>query len=175
MKLSYLKDMFYSLFKIVILKIKYKNKIFIKSRQRLGKNFKLSLTNMAKVEIGEKLYTRTNVNLLCDGGHLVIGNNVFMNHNVSITCLGEIYVGNRVTIANNVVIVDHNHDYKGNSGRFLIKDVVIGDNTWIGANSVILPGVSLGKNCVIAAGSVVTKSFPDNSVIMGSPAKVYNP
>ena len=52
------------------------------------------------------------------------------------------------------------------------KPVVIGDDVWIGANAVILPGVTIGRHCVVAAGAVVTKDVPDNTVVAGVPAKV---
>ena len=52
------------------------------------------------------------------------------------------------------------------------KPVVIGDDVWIGANAVILPGVTIGRHCVVAAGAVVTKDVPDNSVVAGVPAKI---
>lgn len=85
---------------------------------------------------------------------------------------GEVYFGNYVQLAPNVGILSSNHDLY-DQRKSTEKKVVIGDYCWIGMNSVILPGVRLGTRTVVAAGSVVTKSFPEGyCVIGGSPAKI---
>lgn len=84
----------------------------------------------------------------------------------------KIYIGAGTYIARNVGIITNNHDLKELSKRAKSKDVVIGKNCWIGMNSVILPGVHLGDNTIVGAGSIVTKSFLEgNLVIAGNPAK----
>lgn len=85
---------------------------------------------------------------------------------------GEVYFGNYVQLAPNVGILSSNHDLY-DQRKSVDNKVVIGDYCWIGMNSVILPGVRLGTRTIVAAGSVVTKSFPEGyCVIAGSPAKV---
>lgn len=92
---------------------------------------------------------------------------------------GEINIGKECLISQHVTIIASNHKYE--LGKFINEQgwddaktgVNIGDDVWIGANAVILPGVNIGNGCIIASGSVVTKSFPSNSIIMGSPAKLY--
>jgi acetyltransferase-like isoleucine patch superfamily enzyme len=94
-----------------------------------------------------------------------------LNYNVSITCLERIRIGAGTTIANNVVIVDHDHDYAHN-GRFMkCAPVDIGRNVWIGANAVILKGVTIGDHAIVAAGAVVTKNVPEGAIVGGVPAK----
>jgi len=84
----------------------------------------------------------------------------------------KIVIGKNVWIGPNVGIIGSNHDLKDPSRHQEGKDVIIGDNCWIGMNSVLLPGVTLGKNTVVGAGSIVTKSFPEgNIVIVGNPAR----
>lgn len=98
------------------------------------------------------------------------------------TLIGPVTIGNDVRLAQNVVISALNHYYQGidqpiSEQGVYTRPVVIADETWIGANVVILPGVEVGKHCVIAAGSVVTRSVPDYSVVAGNPArplKQYN-
>lgn len=87
--------------------------------------------------------------------------------------IGKIDIGKGTYIAQNVGIITANHDPADLDKHLEPKPVIIGEKCWIGMNSVILPGVTLGPNTVVGAGSVVTKSFPEgNCVIAGSPAKV---
>ena len=92
-----------------------------------------------------------------------------------------VFIGDNVLIGSNVLITDHQHglnDLKTlkipPSKRSLISkgDVVIENNVWIGENAVIIPGVRIGKNSIVGANSVVTKSFKNNSIIGGVPAKL---
>ena len=86
---------------------------------------------------------------------------------------GEIILGKGTYIAPNVGFITQNHDVKNLDHHTKAKSIVIGDSCWIGMNSVILPGVTLGDNTIVAAGAVVTYSFPrGNCVIGGIPAKV---
>lgn len=85
----------------------------------------------------------------------------------------KIIIGKGTYIAPNVGIITANHDPCNLDEHLDGKDVVIGENCWIGMNSVILPGVVLGSRTIVGAGSVVTKSFPDgNCIIAGVPAKI---
>ena len=84
----------------------------------------------------------------------------------------HIHIGKRCFIAPNVGIIAINHDPANPANHLPPEDVHIGDDCWIGMNSVILPGVHLGNNVTVGAGSVVTKSFPDNSIVAGNPAKL---
>jgi acetyltransferase-like isoleucine patch superfamily enzyme len=89
--------------------------------------------------------------------------------------LGKITIGKGTRIAPNVAIITVNHDLKNLDTYQDGKDVVLGKNCWIGFNSIILPGVTLGDNTIVGAGSVVTKSFLEgNAVIAGNPAKIIN-
>jgi acetyltransferase-like isoleucine patch superfamily enzyme len=86
---------------------------------------------------------------------------------------GKITLGHGTWIAPNVGIITTNHSKSNLNFHDLPKDVIIGSKCWIGMNSVILPGVRLGNNTIVGAGSIVTKSFPDgNCVIGGNPARI---
>jgi len=93
------------------------------------------------------------------------------------TVIGPVQIGNDVSFAQNVTITGLNHNFQdvavpiSNQG-ISTKPVIIDDDVWIGANSVILPGVSIGKHSIIAAGSIVTRSAPPYSVSAGNPARV---
>ena len=114
-------------------------------------------------------------------GNLYIGDHSFIGAGNVI--IGPVEIGNRVMTAQNVVISGMNHSYEDISTPPTLQKVTtnpikIYDNVWIGANSVILPGITIGRHSVVGAGSVVTKSLPEYSVAVGNPAKVvkqYNP
>ena len=99
------------------------------------------------------------------------GEHVFINHSFTAMSIGGIWLGDRVQIGPHVTIVTDNHDF-ADRGVLRCKPVRIGDGVWIGANVTILPGVTMGENAVLAAGAVVTKDVPANTIVGGNPAKV---
>nr|WP_302830772.1 acyltransferase [uncultured Bacteroides sp.] len=108
-------------------------------------------------------------------GDVIIGN--YTRIGLHSTIIGPVKIGNHVILAQNIVLSGLNHRYESIDSPIHEQGVTtscisIGDDSWIGANSVITEGVSIGKHVVIGAGSVVTKDIPDNSVAIGSPAKV---
>jgi len=93
------------------------------------------------------------------------------------TIIGPVCIGNHVNLAQGITVTALNHNFEDASKRIdeqgiSTKPVVIGDDVWIGANAVILPGVTIGNHCVVAAGAVVTKDVPNNCVVGGVPAKL---
>lgn len=134
----------------------------------------IDITKGGKLNIGSFLMTSDPCYLkIGQCGTLVIGNNCFMNHNVSITCNDSIEIGDDCNIANNVVIVDHNHKmtHEGVLGGTVSKAVKIGDQCWIGANCTITAGTEIGDGAAIAAGAVVTGTVPSHELWGGVPAK----
>lgn len=106
------------------------------------------------------------------GKHTKIGKNVFINHACSFLDLGGITIEDDVLIGPKVNLVTENHPIEPNNRKTLIcKPIVIKRNSWIGAGATILPGVTVGENAVVAAGSVVTKDVPNNTIVAGVPAK----
>lgn len=112
----------------------------------------------------------------CDyGWNIEVGNNFFANYNLTILDVGKVTIGENVQIAPNVSIYTAGHPVHPagrNSGYEYGIPISIGDNVWIGGNSVILPGVTIGSNVVIGAGSVVTKDIPDWHIAAGNPCRV---
>jgi len=118
------------------------------------------------------------------GAQISFGSGVILNRNCYITASSRVTVGNECLIGPNVFISDHDHgSYKGlNSSTFLShppqkrllvsSPIIIMDRVWIGANVCILKGVTIGENTVIGANSVVSRTLPPNSVCAGSPCKV---
>lgn len=111
----------------------------------------------------------------CDYGYNIsCGHNVYFNVNCVVLDCAPIKIGSNVFFAPNVQIYTASHPLDAELRKTLENalPISIGDNCWVGGNSVICPGVNIGNGCVIGAGSVVTKDIPDNSLAVGNPAKV---
>ena len=112
----------------------------------------------------------------CDYGfHIETGKNFFANYNCTIIDVARVTIGDNCQFAPNVSIYTAGHPVHPDSRNSLYEygiGVSIGDNVWIGGSTVILPGVHIGSNTVIGAGSVVTKDIPDWVVAAGNPCKV---
>lgn len=108
------------------------------------------------------------------GAHIRIGRNVFINQNCTMYDLGGIDIGDDVMIGPNVSLITSGHPIEPSRRRdaVIAKPIVIGKNVWIAANVTIIGGVNVGENAVVAAGSVVTKDVPADTLVAGNPARV---
>lgn len=108
-------------------------------------------------------------------GDVVIGDHTRIGiHN---TIIGPVTIGSHVNLAQGITVTALNHNFENikeriDSQGITTKQVVINDDVWIGANAVILPGVTIGRHAVVAAGAVVTTDVPENTVVGGVPAKI---
>ncbi|MFV7235120.1 MULTISPECIES: sugar O-acetyltransferase [Flavobacterium] len=106
------------------------------------------------------------------GKHTKIGKNVFINFDCVFLDLGGITIEDNVLIAPKVSLLSEGHPISPDDRHSLVpKPIYIKKNAWIGANATILPGVTIGENAIVAAGAVVSKDVPDNSIVGGIPAK----
>ena len=108
-------------------------------------------------------------------GDVTIGD--YTRIGIHCTVIGPVCIGHHVNLAQGITVTALNHNFGDTAKRIdeqgiSTKPIVIGDDVWIGANAVILPGVTIGKHCVVAAGAVVNKDVPDNCVVGGVPAKI---
>lgn len=112
--------------------------------------------------------------VISDPSKMSVGKCVRLGSYLQIWSDGGIEIGNDVIIASHTSITSMTHDTKTSkyNEKNIASPVKIGNNVWIGSHVIILPGVTIGNNCVIGAGSVVNKSIPDNSTAVGVPAKV---
>ena len=108
-------------------------------------------------------------------GDVIIGNHTRIGlHN---TIIGPVEIGNNVNLAQGITVTALNHNFSDSNKQIdeqgvSTNPVTIEDDVWIGANAVVLPGVTIGHHCVVAAGAVVTKDVPPHSLVAGVPAKV---
>ena len=174
----------------------YKNLIYsywIKnSIKDCGSDFNIQSSAYIKggkyITIGDRFNSRDQLRIECWDSYgglqlmpkLVIGNDVNINYNVHIDCIDKIIIGNNVLFASNILIIDHQHGFIDNRDVGITPfnrpittkgPVIMEDTVWIGEKVVIMPNVTIGEGCIIGANSVVTKSFPKNSVLAGVPAK----
>ncbi len=107
------------------------------------------------------------------GKSISLGKNVFINHGCSFLDLGGITIEDDVMVGPKVNITSENHPVEVRRRKSMVPaKVIIRKNAWIGAGATILPGVTVGENSVVAAGALVNKDVPPNSVVAGVPAKV---
>jgi len=153
--------------------------------------FPFEIRNQQYIDLGEGLTTGVGCRLEALPSELInhacirIGKDVQLNDRVHIGAIQEVVIGDGVLIASNVFITDHNHgafDERATTEEMLrtpidrkwyAKPVHIGHHCWLGEQVIILPGVILGKGCIVGAGAVVTKSFPPYSLLIGNPARLH--
>lgn len=137
------------------------------------------ISEIVKELLGKSNGAFINPPFYCDyGTHIETGKNFFANYNCTILDVAKVKIGDNCQLAPNVAIYTAGHPVHPETRNTMYEygiEVVIGDNVWIGGNSVICPGVHIGSNTVIGAGSVVTKDIPDWCIAAGNPCKVIRP
>ena len=98
--------------------------------------------------------------------------NVIINKGATILSAGRVEIGDNVLIAPDVKIVTVDHDLHDRMNLFHFGKVTVKENAWICIGALLCPGVTIGKNAVVAAGSVVTADVPDNAMVGGNPARI---
>lgn len=151
----------------LFLKYSKKKNINIEKQLKIFELGDIDLNDDSYVTIKKGLIMKKNVSIRCrKNANLFIDENVYFNNNCVLTCREKITIGKNVSCGPNVIIFDHDHDYKSKNWRheFITEEIFIGENTWIGGSAIILKGSNIGKNCVIAAGAVVSGIVPENSL-----------
>lgn len=126
-------------------------------------------------EAGEGCYIEPPFRANWGGKHVRLGNYVYANFNLTLVDDGNIDIGDNVMFAPNVTVITATHPVLPSlreKGLQFNVDVKICSNVWIGAGAIIMPGITVGENSVVGAGSVVTKDVPPNTVVVGNPARV---
>lgn len=137
--------------------------------QLFSGNTKFVFDKNSKIVLGDRIISdgRT-VMIVGNNASLKIGDRVYFNEDAMISCKSNIVIGDGCQFGPNVKIFDNNHKFNADSGvtsEHKSAPIYIGENCWIGANVVILKGVTIGKNSVIGAGCVVTGKIPECSIV----------
>ena len=156
--------------------IQYQEKLYDYNQTRPSEQEKR--TNLLKemfAEIGENCYIEPPFHANFGGHHCHFGKNVYANYNLTAVDDTHIYVGDNTMIAPNVILASAAHPLdpeERRKGYQYNQPVHIGKNCWLGAGVSVVPGVSIGDDTVIGAGSVVTKDIPSGVVAVGNPCRV---
>ena len=131
------------------------------------------LIYLSSFRYGKKTIFYPGTRITIDGnGILRIGSDCFFNHGCSINAMKEISIGNNCIFGENVKFYDHNHSTQKNgiikNQGYVLKKIKIGNNCWFGSNVIVLPGVTVGDNVIVGAGTIVTKSIESNSTVVSN-------
>ena len=157
--------------KYEILKLKNGNRFHAVFPAIMSPLTEITVEGKSELHVGRKLKMHNGAKIrVRKGGKLEIGKNFGMSNNCVVTAYDHIKIGDDVMLGPNVLIYDQDHDYHAEGGvaamEFKTSPIVIGNNVWIGANTLILRGTTIGDNCVVGGGAVVRGTFPANSVII---------
>jgi acetyltransferase-like isoleucine patch superfamily enzyme len=127
-------------------------------------------SKQSHVHFVDRAYIMSYCSIVCDGGQLIIGNNLVMNNFSSINVMGRIEIGSDCLFGEGVRLYDHNHqignkELPTNQQGFKIGTIKIGNNVWLGSNVVVLKDVIIGDNVVVGANCLIHKDIPANSVV----------
>lgn len=147
----------------------------------LGKRIRLwgrpKVVNQGRMTFGDRVRLVSDVATLelvsLEGGHLEIGDNVFINYGSSLVAAALVRVGNDCLIGTHVMVMDCDfHRVEDKAWDTSGKPVVLEDRVWLGNRSIVLKGVTIGHDAVVAAGAVVTRDVPARTVVAGNPARI---
>jgi len=147
------------------------SRVFFKTFFPFPSGLKLFLLNLFGARIGKSVIIKVNVNIKYPW-FLEIGNNTWIGEGSWIDNLVKVKIGNNVCISQGVCIFTGNHNYKKETFDLIVSQVIIEDGSWLGAKSIICPGVNVKSHCVITVGSVLTNDTEAYKIYQGNPAKI---
>lgn len=169
-----------SLFNVLILKIKFGSRLKLDIRKVFihpGSAVKIKGEGRIKINTTDgRVYISKGSYIFASGGELEIGSGVFFNSNLNIVCHKKITIGDDCMFGHNICIFDSDHRFdipgdKFSTQGYVVREVCIANNVWVGAGSVITKGTTIGSNVVVGANSVVRGYLGENSLYAGNPVK----
>ena len=169
-----------TMMRLSVKKFFYPKNIYFSGIERFSPGVVVDNDRKSVIKFGKRVSIHSRGRFVSrEGGVLTIGDCTSFNVGCIAVCRKKIEIGRNVSFGPNVMLYDHNHIMKLDEGvkntPFTLKEVVIGDNSWIGAGTIILPGANIGKNCIVAAGSIVKGNVPDNTVLIQKKENTYIP
>ena len=158
--------------------VKFGKGSYIRKHAQINGGGYITLGSHTRIGPYSRLQCFTNISGEKFKPQIEIGNNVIIGRNVTISCCNKVLIGDNCMITGYCFLCDSNHGMDASSEKRyetqkMIRDTVkLGQNVFVGEKAIILPGVEIGDNAIIGAGSVVTKSVPAYSMVAGNPAKV---
>lgn len=164
-----LMDYILGIIKLAFYKLVYLSHMKIDFRGKFSNESQIRIYDKGSIKFGKNMTIRAGTRIRINGGKLSAGKNVGFNNNCCINCMDKITIGDNVIVGQNVLLYDHDHNFriKGiiRDNGFKTKEIVIGNNVWIGSGCIILKGTHIGNNCVIGAGCIVKGTIPDNQLV----------
>lgn len=171
--------------KLMLLRIRLRhvNHINLHAWTHMGKYTLLKTDKTSIIEFNDHVVIDNYVMILAEeAGRIVLGKHIFIGDYSTIRATkGKITIGSNTMIAQQVKLISTNHYYKDKSKLIREQDIdtvkvgiTIGNDCWLGAGCIILPGVTLGDGVVVGANAVVTKNVPNYAVVIGNPAKIFS-
>jgi maltose O-acetyltransferase len=161
-----------------LLKVKFNKNINSNTIVILQKNVKLIIEEGGEIVFGKNVVIKENTTLYAKkNAKITFGDNTSTGHHTEISANISVEIGSEVIMGAYTYITDSNHDYRNSNlpirkQGMLAESTVVGNNVWIGRNTMLLKGSKIGKNSVVAGGSVVTKKYNGNIILAGIPAKI---
>ena len=147
------------------------NALFMQNKYFAWSGFKVNLLIWFGADMGENIVIKPNVNVKYPW-KLTIGDNVWIGENVWIDNLGEVTIGNNVCISQGAMLLCGNHNYKKEAFDLVVGKITLEDGIWIGAKSVVCPGVRCKSHALLAVNSVATSTLDAYKIYQGNPAIV---
>ena len=153
-----------------IKKILSKHQIKVDAIEQISLLTRVKLVKNAKLKLGKNvIVSKLGDIFIATNGSLQIDDKVYFNKGVFISCQNKIHIEKNCQFGPDVKIIDNNHKFSRSKGvstsEHTYGEITIGENSWIGANAVLLKKAKIGKNCVIGAGCVINQEIPDYSIV----------
>lgn len=170
----------YSAVRLGLRKLVSGGRITCTAIERISPNVVIDIDSGSRLHLGNRVRIHSGSRITAaKGGVVEIGANARINNNCRIACRDHIVIGEGAEFGPGVLVYDHDHDFRAEggikAGKYKTAPVVIGKNTWIGANTVILRGTEIGDNCVVGAGCVVKGNIPAGTILVQKRTNEYIP
>lgn len=157
-------------FRFLLKKIRTKGRFNVNKVQRISLKTRFFTSSKASIELGYNVcISRLGDIFVGNRGSLYIGDRVYFNKGVFISCQNKIHIEKNCQFGPDIKIIDNNHKFSKENGvsvgNYTSGEIYIGESSWIGANVVLLKNAKIGKKCVIGAGCVINQKIPDNSIV----------